>query len=102
MLVASPARWSMPARCAGRASGPAAPTVSAAIAALPTAAARCTGRIHLAMVANMPATFSGLEMWSFMPAASASSRSPAMALAVIAMIGSAAKRGCSRSRRVAV
>jgi hypothetical protein len=45
-------------------------------------------------------TLIGLAMWSFMPAASTASRSPTIALAVIAMTGSVLQRsGRSRSAR---
>src|SRR4029079_18158878 len=45
------------------------------------------GRIQPDSAVNMSSTLIGFAMWSFIPAASALSRSPTIALAVIAMTG---------------
>ncbi|MNG31346.1 hypothetical protein D3C84_1171240 [compost metagenome] len=77
------------------------PACSATSATL-AAGKRARGLIHLARVANMVSTLIGLAMWSFMPQASTRSRSPLIALAVMAITGNAAKRGCWRISWVAV
>ena len=56
---------------------------------------------HRTIVANISRSAIGFVIWSFMPDANASSRSPVMALAVIAMIGSARNRPSARIARVA-
>ena len=62
------------------------------------------GFTHFARVANISSTTIGLAMWSFMPAASTASRSPTIALAVIAITGSvrSAAAGARPGRGVAV
>ena len=58
-----------------------------------TAAVGLAGVIHRAIVSNIRSVSSGLAMWSTMPAAMTFSRSPAMTLAVMAMIGRSARAG---------
>ncbi|MNL11477.1 hypothetical protein D3C87_1323150 [compost metagenome] len=99
MQVPRPAFTSIPGRLAGR---PAAGAVMSGESSADEAPRPGLGCIHLAKVANMSSTCRGLEMWSFMPQASARSRSPAMASAVMAITGSLAQRDCSRILRVAV
>ncbi|MCY1380048.1 hypothetical protein D9M69_678290 [compost metagenome] len=99
MQVPRPAFKSIPGRLAGRLAADSVVTGETSADIAPRSARGC---IHLANVANMSSTFKGLEMWSFMPQASARSRSPAMASAVMAITGRFAQRDCSRILRVAV
>ena len=66
------------------------------VGATERAGSRSPAGIHSSNVLNMVSGSMGLAIWSFIPASRQRSRSPSMALAVMARMGRSANCSCSR------